>query len=65
MHTSSNFVAAEGDGYEQLMGRWSRRLAEPFLDFVGTRNMNVRSTSGAVPATLPLRWPPTDALPTT
>jgi SAM-dependent methyltransferase len=32
--TSSTFVAADSDGYERLMGRWSRRLAEPFLDFV-------------------------------
>ena len=36
MTTSSTFVAADGDGYELQMGRWSRRLAEPFLDFVGT-----------------------------
>lgn len=28
--------AADGEGYERLMGRWSRRLAGPFLDFVGT-----------------------------
>jgi SAM-dependent methyltransferase len=35
MSTSSTFVAADGDGYEQVMGRWSRRLASPFLDFVG------------------------------
>lgn len=33
---SSTFVAADGDGYERLMGRWSRLLALPFLDFVGT-----------------------------
>jgi SAM-dependent methyltransferase len=33
--TSSTFVAASGDGYELQMGRWSRRLAEPFLDFCG------------------------------
>jgi SAM-dependent methyltransferase len=32
---SSTFVAASGDGYEMQMGRWSRRLAEPFLDFAG------------------------------
>jgi SAM-dependent methyltransferase len=32
---SSTFVAADGDGYELQMGRWSRRLAEPFLDFAG------------------------------
>ena len=32
---SSTFAAVDGDGYE-LLGRWSRRLAEPFIDFVGT-----------------------------
>ena len=32
---SSTFVAADGDGYELQMGRWSRRLAQPFLDFAG------------------------------
>lgn len=32
---SSTFVAHDADGYERTMGRWSRRLAEPFLDFVG------------------------------
>jgi SAM-dependent methyltransferase len=36
MSTSSTFVAADGDGYELNMGRWSRRLARPFLDFAGT-----------------------------
>lgn len=35
MAASTTFVAADGDGYELQMGRWSRRLAEPFLDFVG------------------------------
>jgi ubiquinone/menaquinone biosynthesis C-methylase UbiE len=29
-------MAADGDGYELQMGRWSWRLAGPFLDFVGT-----------------------------
>lgn len=33
---SSTFAANDGDGYERQMGRWSRRLAAPFLDFVGT-----------------------------
>jgi SAM-dependent methyltransferase len=36
MNASSTFVAADGDGYELQMGRWSRRLAGPFLDFTGT-----------------------------
>ncbi len=35
---SSTFVASSGDGYEQQMGRWSRRLAELFLDFCGCRD---------------------------
>ena len=35
MNTSSTFVATHADGYEQQMGRWSRQLALPFLDFVG------------------------------
>jgi SAM-dependent methyltransferase len=32
---SSTFNASSGDGYEQIMGRWSRRLAVPFLAFAG------------------------------
>jgi SAM-dependent methyltransferase len=35
MNISSTFVATQADGYEPLMGRWSRQLALPFLDFVG------------------------------
>jgi ubiquinone/menaquinone biosynthesis C-methylase UbiE len=36
MTASSTFSAADGEGYERVMGRWSRRLVVPFLDFVGT-----------------------------
>jgi SAM-dependent methyltransferase len=36
MGASTTFVAASGEGYERQMGRWSRRLAEPFLDFCGS-----------------------------
>jgi SAM-dependent methyltransferase len=36
VNTSSTFTAFDADGYERLMGRWSRRLVGPFLDFVGT-----------------------------
>ena len=39
MRTSSTFVAAGGDGYELNMGRWSRRLAGVFLDYVGAGNI--------------------------
>ncbi len=32
---SSTFLATDGDAYELTMGRWSRRLARLFVDFVG------------------------------
>lgn len=35
MHATSTFVAAQAAGYELQMGRWSRRLAIQFIDFVG------------------------------
>jgi SAM-dependent methyltransferase len=38
MSVSSTFAATDGDGYELVMGRWSRRLALPFLDFAGTQD---------------------------
>jgi SAM-dependent methyltransferase len=31
------FLATDPKVYEQYMGRWSARLADPFLDFVGVR----------------------------
>lgn len=36
MAAASTFLATDGEGYELQMGRWSRLLAEPFLDFAGT-----------------------------
>jgi len=38
MAVSSTFRAVSGDGYDQVMGRWSARLAETFLDFSGCRD---------------------------
>lgn len=35
MNPSTTFVATDGAGYEQTMGRWSRRLAPLFLEFAG------------------------------
>ncbi len=31
----SNFVANGAEAYDASMGRWSQRLATPFLDFAG------------------------------
>jgi ubiquinone/menaquinone biosynthesis C-methylase UbiE len=35
MAVSSTFTAVSGEGYDRVMGRWSARLAEAFLDFSG------------------------------
>lgn len=40
MSSSSTFLATQGERYERTMGRWSRQLALPFLDFVGTADGN-------------------------
>jgi ubiquinone/menaquinone biosynthesis C-methylase UbiE len=32
---TSTFTVHDADGYEQLMGRWSRKLAPAFVDFTG------------------------------
>lgn len=49
---SSTVNAVGGDGYELQMGRWSRHLAGPFPDFVGTaggeRVLDVRCGTGCV-----------------
>lgn len=52
MTASTTFTAADGDGYELNMGRWSRRLAVPFLEFMGTadgeRVLDVGCGTGAL-----------------
>lgn len=35
---TSSFNVQQADGYEQLMGRWSQRLAPNFIEFVGLRD---------------------------
>jgi SAM-dependent methyltransferase len=35
--TQSQFAATDPAEYEHFMGRWSRRLAKPFLEFAGIR----------------------------
>jgi SAM-dependent methyltransferase len=61
MAGSSTFAAADGHNYEQVMGRWSRRLAVPFLDFVGTvdgeRVLDVGCGTGSLSATIRARCP--------
>ncbi|MGE0420228.1 MAG: class I SAM-dependent methyltransferase [Acetobacteraceae bacterium] len=50
--SSSTFNASDGDGYELQMGRWSRRLAPPFMEFAGVHAggtvLDVGSGTGAL-----------------
>ena len=64
MNASSNFLASDGASYEQVMGRWSRRLAEPFLDFAGAFSgeqiLDVGCGTGSLAAALTRRFPAAD-----
>ncbi len=53
----STFNVNRADGYEQLMGRWSRRLAVPFIEFAGVedgdRVVDVGCGTGSLTFALP------------
>ncbi|MBL8673937.1 MAG: methyltransferase domain-containing protein [Rhodospirillales bacterium] len=53
---ASNFKALNPEGYERIMGRFSRRLARSFLDFTGSgpaeRILNVGCGTGSMTAAL-------------
>ena len=34
-HAQARFATTDAAEYEHFMGRWSSRLAKPFLEFVG------------------------------
>jgi ubiquinone/menaquinone biosynthesis C-methylase UbiE len=61
MNASSTFNASDGGSYEQVMGRWSRRLAEPFIDFAGSFSgeqiLDVGCGTGSLASALARRFP--------
>ncbi len=56
---SSTFISKGADGYDQYMGRWSKRLAPLFLDFAGIadaeRIVDVGCGTGSLTFLLPSR----------
>jgi SAM-dependent methyltransferase len=54
---SSNFNARNASNYERLMGRWSKRLARPFIEFSGLKDgeriIDVGCGTGSLTFTLP------------
>lgn len=51
-----SFLATDGAAYEIFLGRWTRRLAEPFLDFADLPPPETSSMSGAALEASPARW---------
>lgn len=54
---TSSFNVQKASGYERLMGRWSRRLASPFIEFAGVKNgervLDVGCGTGSLTFALP------------
>src|SRR6187401_2190520 len=56
---ASNFVAQGADTYDSYMGRWSKKLAELFLEFAGLadgeRVLDIGCGTGSLTFALPIR----------
>jgi SAM-dependent methyltransferase len=58
---SSTYHASDGAAYEYWLGRWARRLAEPFLNFAALPDegdiLDVGCGTGALAFAMTERWP--------
>lgn len=58
--SASSYHASDGAAYERFLGRWTRRLAEPLLDFLAPSDgdlIDVGCGTGSLAVAMKRRWP--------